>query len=118
MMKEATLTARVKAHVNAHLFIVDSRPGLFASGPIRVRTSFATKFENASSVVALNLGDTVSLAGLLVKTTSEPVLVAGKVRRASACGATPNEGRVEPAAPAALCCVIRKWRRRSAARVA
>jgi hypothetical protein len=49
---------------------VDSLPGNFPSAQIQVRPN-----------AALNVGDTVSLSGFLLKTTGDPVLLAEDVRK-------------------------------------
>jgi hypothetical protein len=83
-LKDSRFTATVKAKLNATDFTVDKLSELFTSAginQIEVRTSAQTSFENVSGVVALNVGDTVSLRGLLFRTTGDPVLVAEKVRK-------------------------------------
>ncbi len=79
------LTARVQSIAGSD-FIVDNLPALFSNAvpaivSIEVRTYANTEFENASSVVDVAAGDTVSIAGLLFKTGGRPVLVAEKVRK-------------------------------------
>lgn len=88
-LKKTNLTARVKQKLaNGTDFIVDTLPSLFTSATptavtqIEVRTSAQTGFDNVTGVAALNVGDTVSLRGLLFKqTVGDPVLVAKKVRK-------------------------------------
>lgn len=78
-------TARVSSK-SGSAFLVSNLPGLFTSAnppiaQIEIRTSTGTNFEGVSGVAALNLGDTVSLRGLLFKTGGNPVLAAKKVRK-------------------------------------
>jgi hypothetical protein len=80
-LKSGALTGRVKSTLNATDFIVDSLRGNFPSGQIQVRTNAESSFQDISGVAALNVGDTVSLSGFLLKTTSDPVLVAEGVRK-------------------------------------
>lgn len=69
-LKSGALTGRVKSILNATAFVVDSLPGNFPSAQIQVRPN-----------AALNVGDTVSLSGFLLKTTGDPVLLAEDVRK-------------------------------------
>ena len=67
-------------------FIVNNLPGLFTSATppitqIQVRTSDRTRFEGTTSLATLSVNDTVSLRGLLFKTTGAPALLASKVRK-------------------------------------
>jgi hypothetical protein len=81
-LRGSRFTARVKTKSGSS-FRVDNLPTLFTAaniGEIEVRTSSETDFDNVAGVLGLNLGDTVSLRGLLFK-QSLPVLVAKKVRR-------------------------------------
>ena len=74
-LKSGALTGLVKSILNATDFVVDSLPGNFPSSQIQVRT-------NAQNVAALNVGDTVSFSGFLLKTSgAPPVLLAEGVRR-------------------------------------
>ncbi len=74
-LKSGALTGRVKSILNATDFVVDSLPGNFPSAQIQVRTNAQTSFEGISGVAALNVGDTVSLSGFLLKTSGDPVLL-------------------------------------------
>jgi hypothetical protein len=85
-LRMSRFTAKVKTKIDANTFTVDtSTIGLFNSAgitEITVNTSSQTAFKNIASVSALNVGDTVSLRGLLFKQPAgNPVLVAGKVRK-------------------------------------
>ena len=80
-LKSGALTGRVKSILNATDFVVDSLPGNFPSAQIQGRTSAQTGFQGISGVAALNVGDTVSLSGFLLKTTGDPVLLAEGVRK-------------------------------------
>jgi len=81
-LKETSFTARVKAKLNSTDFTVENLPGMFVgTTQIEVRTSASTRFEDMSGVAALNVGDTVSIRGLLFKTPADPVVVAGRVRK-------------------------------------
>ena len=83
-LRPSRFTAKVKSK-SGDTFIVDNLPSLFTSAnppvnEIEVRTSAQTNFNNVGNVGALNVGNTVSLRGLLFKTAGDPVLVASKVR--------------------------------------
>ena len=83
-LRMSRFTAKVKSK-SGDIFIVDNLPSLFTSAnppvnEIEVRTSAQTNFNNVGNVGALNVGNTVSLRGLLFKTAGDPVLVASKVR--------------------------------------
>lgn len=84
-LKKSIFTAKVKAKLNSTDFTVDNLPGIFTGiSQIEVRTSTQTEFSNTTGFAALNVGDTVSLRGLLFKTggsNGAPVLVAKKVRK-------------------------------------
>ena len=80
-LKSGALTARVKSIQNATDFVVDNLPGNFLSAQIQVRTDAQTGFVGISSVGGLNVGDTLSISGFLLKTASDPVLLAEGVRR-------------------------------------
>jgi hypothetical protein len=81
-LNETSFTARVKAKLNSTDFTVENLPGMFAGmAQIEVRTSAATRFEDTAGVATLNVGDTVSIRGLLFKTTGDPVVAAGRVRK-------------------------------------
>jgi hypothetical protein len=83
-LRMSRFTAKVKSK-SGDTFIVGNLPSLFTSAnppvnEIEVRTSAQTNFNNVGNVGALNVGNTVSLRGLLFKTAGDPVLVASKVR--------------------------------------
>ena len=80
-LKSGAFTARVKSILNADEFVVDNLPGNFSSAQIQVHTNAQTGFINVSGISALNIGDTVSLSGFLLKTTGNPMLLAEGVRR-------------------------------------
>ncbi len=88
-LKKTSLTARVKQKLaNGTDFLVDNLPSLFTSASptaitqIEVRTSSQTNFNKVANVAALNVGDTVSVSGLLFKqAVGDPALVAKKVRK-------------------------------------
>lgn len=83
-LETGSFTARVKAKLNTTDFTLDNLPGLFLTAGIQqivVRTSNKTNFDNVSGAAALNLGDTVSVRGLLFKTAGDPEVVAEKVRK-------------------------------------
>ena len=84
-LRRSRFTAQVflKADPN---FTVNNLPGLFAStipaiSQIQARTSAQTAYQGVTGFAALNLGDTVSLRGLLFKTLGDPTLVADAVRK-------------------------------------
>jgi len=65
-------------------FTVNNLSSLFTSAgvsEIQVQTSSQTEFENVSGLSALAVGNTVSLRGLLFKSSPDPVLIASKVRK-------------------------------------
>ena len=80
-LKSGALTARVKSILNGTDFVTDNLPRNFSSGQIQVRTSTQTGFLGISGVGSLNVGDTVSLSGFLLKTALDPVLLAEGVRK-------------------------------------
>ena len=79
-LKSGAFTARVKSKLNATDFLVDNLPGNFPSAQIRVQTG-RTEFTNISGLTDLNVGDTVSLSGFLLKSAGDPVLLAEAVRK-------------------------------------
>ncbi len=84
-LRRSIFTATVMS-ISGSNFTVNNLPSLFTSAnppvtQIDVRTSSATEFEDVSGVGGLAVGDTVSLRGLLFKTTGNPALVADKVRK-------------------------------------
>ena len=74
-LKSGAFTARVKSILNSTDFVVVALPGIFPNAEIQVRTNAQTGFQGASGVAALNVGDTVSLSGFLLKTSGDPVLL-------------------------------------------
>jgi hypothetical protein len=80
-LKSGALTARVKSVLNATDFVVDNLPGNFSGAQIQIRTNQQTGFWGISSAGALNVGDTVSLSGFLLKTAGDPELLAEGVRK-------------------------------------
>jgi hypothetical protein len=83
-LKSGAFTAKVRAKLNSTDFIVDNLPGNFAIKQIQVRTNALTGFTsstNISGLADLNVGDTVSLSGFLIKTAGDPVLLAEGVRK-------------------------------------
>jgi Domain of unknown function (DUF4382)/Domain of unknown function (DUF5666) len=83
-LRMSRFTAKVKSK-SGDTFIVDNLPSLFttanpAVNEIEVRTSAQTNFNDVQNVSALNVGNTVSLRGLLFKTAGNPALLASKVR--------------------------------------
>ncbi|MBI3404185.1 MAG: hypothetical protein HY046_01855 [Acidobacteria bacterium] len=85
-LRETRLTAKVKALTipSATGFSIDNLPSVFSGiSQIEVFTSSQTNVEGAASLTNLVVGDTVSIRGLLFKTTSRtsPGLVASKVRK-------------------------------------
>jgi hypothetical protein len=71
----------VRSILNATDFVLDSLPGNFPSAQIQARTNAQTGFQGISGIAALNVGDTVSGSGFLLKTTGDPVLLAEGVRK-------------------------------------
>jgi hypothetical protein len=66
---------------NSTEFVVDNLPAKLSSGRIQVRTNAQTGFVGNSNVGALNVGDTVSLGGFMLKTSGDPVLLSEGVRK-------------------------------------
>jgi hypothetical protein len=84
-LRRSRLTASVFLKSDPN-FTVNNLPGLFAGATplitqIQAQTSNQTVFEGVAGFFALNLGDTVSLRGLLFKTLGDPALVADTVRK-------------------------------------
>ena len=84
-LDESHFTARVQS-ISGSDFVVDNLPGLFSAAvpliaSIDIRTSATTDFENISGLPGLAPGDTVSIAGLLFKSATRPVLIADKIRK-------------------------------------
>lgn len=82
-LRMSQFTAMV-ASVAAPNFAANGLPSLFISNgvnQVQVQTSSGTEFEAVTGVTALKVSDTVSLRGLLFGSSSEPVLVAKKVRK-------------------------------------
>jgi len=83
-LRDTRFTATVSGAPAGSSFNVGGLPGLFASAgisQIQVQTSSQTNFENVNGVSGLADGSTVSLRGLLFKSTPNPVLIADKVRK-------------------------------------
>jgi len=88
-LKKTAFRAKVKSKLNSTDFLVDNLPPLFVNATpailqIEVRTTIGeTGFDgNVANLAALNVGDTVSVRGLLFKqAVGDPVLVAKKVRK-------------------------------------
>jgi hypothetical protein len=83
-LRMTRFTATVSGAPAGSFFNVGGLPGLFTAAgisQIQVQTSSQTKFENVSGVSGLANGATVSLRGLLFKSTPNPVLIANKVRK-------------------------------------
>ncbi len=82
-LRMGQFTANVEA-VSGSNFTANSLPSLFtATGitEIQVHSSSSTEFENVSGVGSLMAGNSVSLQGLLFRTSASPTLVAKKVRK-------------------------------------
>lgn len=86
-LRMSQFTASVNTKVNATTFTVtglnpSGLPSLLTTGPVTVSTSAQTEFNPSNlTVSALNIGDTVSLRGLLFSPTSGPTLVTRNVRK-------------------------------------
>jgi hypothetical protein len=83
-LRDTRFTATVSGAPVGNNFNVGGLPGLFTTAgisQIQVQTSSQTNFDNVSGVSGLADGSTVSLRGLLFKSTPNPVLVADKVRK-------------------------------------
>jgi hypothetical protein len=83
-LRDARLTATVSGAPAGNNFNIGMLPGLFAANgvsTIQVQTSSNTKFDNIAGVSGLADSNTVSVRGLLFKSTPNPVLVADKVRK-------------------------------------
>jgi hypothetical protein len=83
-LRDTRFTATVSGAPVGNNFNVGSLPGLFTTAgisQIQVQTSSQTNFDNVSGVSGLADGSTVSLRGLLFKSTPNPVLIADKVRK-------------------------------------
>jgi hypothetical protein len=83
-LRSTSFTATVSGAPAGSSFNVGGLPGLFTSadvGQIQVQTSSQTNFENVNGVSGLADSSTVSLRGLLFRSTPNPVLVADKVRK-------------------------------------
>ncbi len=82
-LRMSQFTAKVGA-VSGSSFTVNSLPSLFTAAgiaEIQVQSSSSTEFENVSGVGSLMAGNSVSLRGLLFRTSASPTLVARKVRK-------------------------------------
>jgi hypothetical protein len=83
-LRGTRFTATVSGAPTGSNFNVAGLPGLFTAAgisQIQVQTSSQTNFDNVAGVSGLADGSTVSLRGLLFKSTSNPVLIADKVRK-------------------------------------
>jgi hypothetical protein len=83
-LRDTRLTATVSGAPAGSSFNVGGLPGLFTAAgvsQIQVQTSSQTNFENVSGVSGLADGSTLSLRGLLFRSTPNPVLIADKVRK-------------------------------------
>lgn len=83
-LRDTRFTANVSGAPAPPNFNLGSLPGLFTSAgitAIQVQTSSQTKFDNVSGVSGLADGNSVSVRGLLFKSTPNPVLIADKVRK-------------------------------------
>ena len=83
-LRKSQFTAQISA-INGSDITVNSLPGLFTSAnppvtEIIVQTSAETNFEDVSGLIGLAVGNTISLRGLLFKTSGDPVLLADTVR--------------------------------------
>ena len=84
-LKESRLTARVQS-VTGVTITLDNLPALFATGThtvtsIEIQTSAHTEYTNVNGIAGLKPGDTISVSGLLFKSTEVPALVAEKIRK-------------------------------------
>ncbi len=78
------VTASVVSKIDSNNFTVGSLPGIFGSTGIssmRVSASAQTKFENFSSMNALNIGDLVCIRGPLFMMDGTPIVVASKIQK-------------------------------------
>jgi hypothetical protein len=83
-LRGTRFTATVSGAPAGSNFNVGGLPSLFTIAgvsQIQVQTSSQTNFENVSGVSGLADGSTVSLRGLLFRSTPNPVLIADKVRK-------------------------------------
>jgi Domain of unknown function (DUF5666) len=83
-LRDTSFTATVSGAPSGNNFNVGGLAGLFTSAgisQIQAQTSSQTNFDNVSGVSGLADGSTVSLRGLLFKSTPNPVLIADKVRK-------------------------------------
>lgn len=83
-LRDTRFTATVSGAPAGSSFNVGGLPGLFTVAgvsQIQVQTSSQTNFENVSGVTGLADGSTVSIRGLLFRSTPNPVLIADKVRK-------------------------------------
>jgi Domain of unknown function (DUF5666) len=84
-LRISRMTARVSSISGANM-VLDNLPALFTTASpaitqLQVQTSSQTDFEHVSGISGLAAGDTVSVAGLLFKSSSTPTVVAKKVRK-------------------------------------
>jgi hypothetical protein len=83
-LRDTRFTAIVSGAPAGANFNVGGLPGLFVVNGIsliQVQTSSQTDFDNVSGATGLADGTTVSLRGLLFKSSAAPVLIADKVRK-------------------------------------
>lgn len=83
-LRMTRFTATVSGAPTGSNFNAGTLPGIFTANgvtTIQVQTSSQTGFDNVSGVSGLADGNTVSLRGLLFKSTPNPVLIADKVRK-------------------------------------
>ncbi len=83
-LRVTRFTATVFGGPNGNNFNVGNLPTLFTANGvnlIEVQTCSQTNFDNMSGISALTDGTTVSLRGLLFKSSANPILIADKVRK-------------------------------------
>ena len=83
-LRVTRFTATVSGAPNGNNFSVGNLPMLFTVDGvnlIEVQTSSQTNFGNVSGISALTDGATVSLRGLLFRSSANPILIADKVRK-------------------------------------
>lgn len=83
-LRNTRFTAIVSGAVSGNNFNAGSLPGLFTTNginTIQVQTSSQTGFENVTAAGGLADGNSVSVRGLLFRSTPNPVLIADKVRK-------------------------------------
>ena len=83
-LRMTRFTATVSGAPTGSNFNIGMLPGIFTANgvaTIQVQTSSQTGFDNVSGISGLADGNSVSLRGLLFKSTPNPVLIADKVRK-------------------------------------